>query len=540
VEPEPSNAISKKPEFRGSGFQFPEPMAGAPGFWKLETGNWKPGLVFFLLIAGYWVWIVSLPVFPSQDGPVHLYYAEVASRLFSGSAAFGAEYRLAHWLPPYSLHYYILMLLLRWVPAPLAEKLLVCIAVLVSGYGLRFLAGRIGPSGSVVSIWMLPFVLHRYIFLGLYNYGLALGLAFFAMGVWCSPNRHDLRQRALFLVLTGVITLTHPVPLAILLGYCGTLLICGAFSGKGEAQEWVRPRTSRGDWIVLLAASASVIYVVWFRNPLEVHPDQVPVGSVQGLHLHFARFRELVEMFLVSPIVSAPYRGLLAGIALLASIGGLVASVRDLAKRHCTIAVLTAAWGLMLAAGVAFLPTWINGAALFAERLSVPGGLLLVAAASRLEWPRKHWIAIVAGAVVAASALLALQSAIGPAARRLALPQRSSVAAPYGRAIFVSTLNTPVGLTFDPCRSAGVRLIQQDEGVWVNPPWLGSPQLMLGRSRTAAPAAERLNNDPSLSVVIGHCGGPDAGLTASLMERYPGRWTVTRYLWANVLYPIRR
>jgi hypothetical protein len=94
-----------------------------------------------------------------------------------------------------------------------------------------------------------------------------------------------------------------------------------------------------------------------------------------------------------------------------------------------------------------------------------------------------------------------------------------------------------VGLTFDPCRSAGVRLIQQEEGVWVNPPWLGSPQLMLGRSRTAVPTAELLNNDPSLSVVIGHCGGPDAGFTASLMERYPGRWTVTRYLWANVLRP---
>jgi hypothetical protein len=494
-------------------------------------------LVFFLLVAAYCVWIVSLPVFPSQDGPVHLYYAEVASHLFSGSPAFGAEYRLAHVLPPYALHYYLLMLLLRWVSAPMAEKLLACVAVLVAGYGLRFFAGRIGPSGHVLSLWILPFVLHRYVFLGLYNYCLALGLAFFAMGVWCRPNRAEWRQRLVFLLLVGVITLTHPVPLAILLGYCGTLLVFGTFPGKGKTHESALPRASRGDWIVLLAASASLIYVSWFRNPLEVYPDQVPVGSVQGFHLHLARFRELVEMILVSPIVLTPYRCLLAGIALLASVAALVMAFCDLARRRYTITQVTLGWGLLLAAGVAFLPTWINGSALFAERLSIPGVLLLVVAASRLDWLRKHSIAVVAGTACAALALAALQSVIGPAARRLALPERSSAVVPYSRTIFVSTLNTPVGLTFDPCRSAGVRLIQQDEGVWVNPPWLGSPQLMLGRSRNPVPVAEMLANDPTLSVVIGHCGGSDAGLTASLENRYPGRWTVTRYLWANVLRP---
>jgi hypothetical protein len=497
------------------------------------------GLVFFLLVAAYCLWIVSLPVFPSQDGPVHLYYAEVASRLFSGSAAFSAEYKLVHLLPPYSLHYYFLMLVLRGVSAPMAEKLLACVTVLVTAYGLRFFAGRIGPFGHVLSLWILPFVLHRYVFLGLYNYCLALGLAFFAMGVWCRPNRADWQQRLVFLLLVGAITLTHPVPLPILLGYCGVLLVFGTFSGKGETHELAVPHASRSDWIVLLVASASLIYVSWFRNPLEVYPDQVPVGSVQGFHLHLARFRELVEMLLVSPIVLTPYRYLLAGIASLAFVAGLVVSVSDLARRrYYTLSQLTLGWGLLLAAGVAFLPTWINGSALFAERLSIPCVLLLVASASRVNWLRKYPIPVVAAGVCAALALVALQTAIGPAARRLALPDRSSAPAPYIRTIFVSTLNTPVGLTFDPCRSAGVRLIQQDEGVWVNPPWLGSPQLMLGRSQNPVPIAEMLTNDPTLSVVIGHCGGPDAGLTVSLQDRYPGRWAVTRYLWANVLRPI--
>jgi hypothetical protein len=507
---------------------------------KAKSAPVNSGWVFFCLLAAYCLWIVSLPVFPSQDGPVHLYYAQAVAHLLSRAPAFVSEYQLVHLLPPYSLHYYFLMFLLHWVSPPLAEKLLACVVVLVTGYGLRFFAGRIGPSGCVLSLWALPLVLHRYVFLGLYNYCLALGLAFFAMGVWCRPNRAEWRQRLVFLLLIGLITLTHPVPLPILLGYCAALLGLGKLSRRGEQSASTLPRPVRGDWIVLLAASVSLIYVLCFRNPAGIYPDQVPVGAVQGFRLHGERFRDFVELFLVSPVVLRPYRYALGGVVLSALAAGLTVAIRDLARRCYTVAQVTLGWGLLMVVGVAVLPTWINGSALFAERLTVPCVLLLLAAVSGWKWIQQNSMVIVGGAVYALLALAALQVVIGPAAKRIALPEPNPAIAPYGHAIFISTMNTPIGLTFDPCRSAGVRLIQQDRGVWLNPPWLGSPQLMLGQRHPPVTISELLANDPGLAVVVGHCGGPDAGLTSSLENSYPGRWVVTRYFWANVLVPAAR
>jgi hypothetical protein len=316
-------------------------------------------------------------------------------------------------------------------------------------------------------------------------------------------------------------------------------LLLSRFLRKGETQAATLPAVCWGDWIVLIAACVSLIYVSWFRTPAGMYPDQVPVGAVQGLRLHAQRLWDFAAMFLVSPIVLKPYRYLLGGVTLTVLVAGVAAGIRDLAKRRYTVSQVTLGWGLLIAMGVVFLPTWVNGSALFAERLSVPAVLLLAAAASRLDWPRKSSVPVLAGAACAVLALAALQIVVSPAAKRIALPDRSSAAVLQGRVISIGALNTPVGLTFDPCRWAGVRLRQQDHGVWVNPAWLGSPQLMLDRRHKPVPIPDMLAADPTVSVVIVHCGGPDAGLTAALEKQYPDRWTAARYSWANVLYPRR-
>jgi hypothetical protein len=40
---------------------------------------------FAVGVAACCVWILSLPVFPSEDGPVHVYYATVMTTLLSGA-----------------------------------------------------------------------------------------------------------------------------------------------------------------------------------------------------------------------------------------------------------------------------------------------------------------------------------------------------------------------------------------------------------------------------------------------------------------------
>lgn len=52
-------------------------------------------LLFIGIVSVYCVWIFSIPIFPTQDGPVHLYYTTVLAKLFSGSQLFSSTLRRA-------------------------------------------------------------------------------------------------------------------------------------------------------------------------------------------------------------------------------------------------------------------------------------------------------------------------------------------------------------------------------------------------------------------------------------------------------------
>ena len=70
-------------------------------------------LAFAALITALCMWILSLPLFPSQDGAAHVYYATVSRDLLLGPSAFAHDFRIARPFPPYSLHAYLLMALLQ-------------------------------------------------------------------------------------------------------------------------------------------------------------------------------------------------------------------------------------------------------------------------------------------------------------------------------------------------------------------------------------------------------------------------------------------
>jgi hypothetical protein len=245
-------------------------------------------------------------------------------------------------------------------------------------------------------------------------------------------------------------------------------------------------------------------------------------------------------MYMVSPLALSVYRYGLITLVLL----GLAISIHqtrmNLRKRSFTVAQLTFAYGLLLIICFPLLPTWINHAALFAERTGVLCVLLILAAASGLNLRDRSSAVLLAGAGVSIAALATLQMAVGPAARRVAMPDRLRATEPVSEQVLMSAMNTPVGLTFDPCRTAGVRLIQQEKGIWFNPSLLDSNYMMLRRRGEPAPLSELLASDRPLTFVLVHCGGPDAGLTLLLESRFPGKWTVSRGAWANIFRPARK
>src|SRR5580698_7674711 len=138
-------------------------------------------VAFLLLLAGYCVWILTLPLFPSLDGSLHLYYASVLGSLLSGSRDFASYYFIRHLLPPYALHYYFLIAVAHFFGYVVADKLLVCLIFITTACGFRYLARSLGPSGDLMSLFIIPLLLNWPLGMGFYNYCLAIGMALWAL-----------------------------------------------------------------------------------------------------------------------------------------------------------------------------------------------------------------------------------------------------------------------------------------------------------------------------------------------------------------------
>ncbi len=68
-------------------------------------------VLFYLLLCSYVVATLAQKSFPTQDGPLHLYYADVITHLLRGDGAYGDYFTIKHWLPPYAFHAYVLVAL---------------------------------------------------------------------------------------------------------------------------------------------------------------------------------------------------------------------------------------------------------------------------------------------------------------------------------------------------------------------------------------------------------------------------------------------
>jgi hypothetical protein len=227
-------------------------------------------LATIVILLGYIVWLISLPAWPSQDGPVHLYYTHVFSELLSHQPTVYAHYyTIKHLLPPYALYYYALLALSKFVPLLLADRLMVCVYLLLFVFGFRFLAQAIGPSADRATLLVMLIALNWSVGIGFLNYCLSLAMVFWAIGIWLRFSRLGLAARFGFLLLVAAITLTHPVPLLILFTFCALDLL----------RQWILlykcelsanlPRSFLADIAVFLLSVLALVYVKHFAT---AHP----------------------------------------------------------------------------------------------------------------------------------------------------------------------------------------------------------------------------------------------------------------------------
>jgi hypothetical protein len=422
-------------------------------------------IAFAIGVAACCAWILSLPVFPSEDGPVHLYYATVMMKLLSGAhGPLTVAFRIRHLLPPYSLYYYLLILLMQVFPAVLVEQIAACIIVVVMAFGFRFLCMAAGPNGRWTSFLVLPLLLNWPIFMGFENYCLSIGLTFWAMGVWFGRPRY---RRGIFLLLVAAIVLTHPVPLLLLTPLCAIDL----------AGRWFLQTSSdwRFDLATLICACASMSYVLLFTQANKVKQNLL-------LHIHpllsLKQYAALYGLGLFARMSAATllYTALLIAIFLTS----LLLAARSFFRRkqerrwHAADALFLATVGLLIV--LPFVPDTMNGGFYFNNRLLIFAWCGAIAAASggavlgsplRVLLPSLGYAALIVTLIVA-------QVRIAPEARRAAVAETAPIAEMGESAILMpaTSYEADPALRFRPLEWSAARYFRRADDVMLDAPFL--------------------------------------------------------------------
>lgn len=494
----------------------------------------RPGpsaaIVFAVLLAAACAWILHLPVFPSQDGPAHVFYARVTRDLLLGGHTYGQSFRIAHLFPPYSVHAYILMGMLRFFSGEMAEKLLACLSLIVCGVGLFYFARQLGKS-QVVSALAIPFLLNRYLFLGFYGYIMSVGFALAAMGIWLRPDRGKLSRRAAFLLLTALTLFSHPVPYLLLIGFCWLELAAGWWNVRRAAPESgdVVPQASRGDLATLVTGSALTLYIAHYAHSGGLYQYE----WLANWDIKLLRIVNVFRTGDVLPLRVPAYTLVLGAVLLVATVVALAQSRRDSKSGAFTRVQMVVGFALLILLALPFLPRTMNGSGFFVERFDIWPPFLFIAAATSIQLSR---IQKLVSAIVASFALLValffLNSYLGPIARALdpsALPAKSLAGE---HLLWITQSRIPSDLTYDPYILSTVRLVDRGGAMLVNGPWLDLQIMMLADNGPHAVfGSEGLNVSGNSSAEIGiiseRCGAPDGrGTLEQLIAHSPGKWRV--------------
>ncbi len=172
--------------------------------------------VILVMIVLNCAMILSLRVFPNHDGPMFAYIARVTEDLLSGGKEFGKYFALRGFVTPYAFNLYALVGLNQLFDPVTAEKVLVCLLVVIFLGGSYALSRSVSPRLGVAGLLAGPFALHKLIFLGFQNFPAAAGIAVLLSAFWCAHfQAWKWWKTIIFSAVLALLAVTHPTGILI-------------------------------------------------------------------------------------------------------------------------------------------------------------------------------------------------------------------------------------------------------------------------------------------------------------------------------------
>ncbi|HEX3745335.1 MAG TPA: hypothetical protein VHW09_15430 [Bryobacteraceae bacterium] len=421
---------------------------------------------------------LTVPMFPSQDGPVHLYYVDVLRAILTHSAPYAQHFQLTRFLTPYSLEYYTL-LALEFVFSPIfSEKLLVAAYIFAFGLGFRYLVESVTERGSPWILMGVPFCLHALVYMGFLNFCTAVAILLFECGFWMRYSAQLTGRRAAAL-LAGLVLLllTHPVPAAVFLMFAGLYFVadlsCEVWNGARWSAAW---RARRVPLAILAAMSLSALaWVSLFLRPGQPGAHEVNHIATMGW------FDTVATELQLYPVAAFTRLGDRAGLALVLIFAclAILARIRHWRPRKQPVTLLAASSICFLL--YCFAPERVNGSFYFAERFPILWALFLLVGAASIH-RRRAWNLAAGGiAMVVTLALFFQQRAkVMRLASEIAAQEQLAPAPPGSVGLIVSqTRLVPDGLEFNPYMWCAVHYFRRSRAILANDPWIDVPLIML-------------------------------------------------------------
>ena len=218
------------------------------------------------------VWLFHY--FPSHDGPIHIYNCLILKDIFTAQQGIAQTYYKLNPEVPLNVLAHVLLTALAFLASPLiAEKLFLTIYAFTFGLSARYALASIRRQSQFLSFLILPSVFNFTVYMGFYNFIIAIPIFFWTFGYW-RRNAADLRwpKAAVLAVAFLVMYLAHLFVVAFAFLIIGIVVLEAVL--RAQPSRFWRVPQFRTAYAALPAAALAAYFIVKrsvpakYNNPL--------------------------------------------------------------------------------------------------------------------------------------------------------------------------------------------------------------------------------------------------------------------------------
>lgn len=325
-----------------------------------------------------------LPEFPSQDGHAHLEVANIL-REHGESRVLQDLFETDRRIFTNGFIYYAMADWMRFLPVPVAEKVLLSVYVLLLPLSLAYAIRAVAPENAFLAALAAPFTYSYPLAMGFYNFCFGLAALFLGLGYWLRNRRSFGARQALALFAISLWAYScHVIALGLLAGALGIL----------AAVELLRRQPLRNLVWTGLALLPCLVAAKIYLGRLATHTATMPLWTklYQLCSLH-----SLATFDSRTRYVAGAHAAVLA-------IAALWTLVRRPRSRERGIAVVLAAFTALVLA----MPSSVGIGGFIHQRLTLVPWLVLILWLATFDHPPARRRAILAASAAVTLGMLAL------------------------------------------------------------------------------------------------------------------------------------